>query len=136
MSTRTNEKKEENNGLSPKQKQALLELLKPIHRSYKEVANELGISSRCLFNWRREPEFQQALDQAQSELRERVLSASEFDVKMHTLDSMLDTEIKILSAVDITEAIIKMAENQERLRARLKVLEEGLEQLKRSNQMG
>lgn len=108
----------------------MVELLKPLRRSYKEVARELGISSRCLFNWRREPEFQKALDQAQSELKERVYSSSEFALQIHTLDSMLDTEIKILSAVDITEAIIKIAENQVRLRERLKALTEEVEQLK------
>ena len=94
------------------------------------MSKELGISSHCLFNWRREPEFQKALDQAQSELKERVYSSSEFDIKMHTLDSTLETEIKILSALDITEAIIKIAENQVRLRERLKALTEEVEQLK------
>ena len=108
----------------------MVELLKPLRRSYQEVAKELGISSRSLFNWRREPEFRQALAQAQSELKERVYSASEFDIKMHTLDSSLDTELKILCALDVAEAIIKMAENQERLRERLKALTEEVEQLK------
>ena len=49
---------------------------------------------------------------------------------MHTLDGVLDTEIKILNAVDITQAIIKIPGNQERLRGRLKALAEGVEQLK------
>lgn len=120
----------ENNGLTPKQHQAVLELLKPLRRSYQEISKVLGISSRCLYNWRREPDFQNALAQAQSELRERVNSSSEFDIQMHTLDKTLDTEIKILSALDITDAIIKLAENQERLREVLKVLTEEVEQLK------
>ncbi|MFI5323034.1 MAG: transposase [Thermodesulfobacteriota bacterium] len=109
----------------------MVELLKPLRRSYKEVAKELGISSRCLYNWRREPEFQKALAQTQSELKERVYSSSEFVLQIHALDNMLDTEIKILTAVDITESIIKIAENQVMLRVRIKALTEEVEQLKR-----
>lgn len=62
---------------------------------------------------------------------ERVYSSSEFVLQIHALDKMLDTEIKILTSVDITEAIIKIAENQVRLMERLKALKEEVEQLKR-----
>jgi Helix-turn-helix of insertion element transposase len=123
-------KKPENNGLTPKQHQAVVELMKPLRRSYQEVSKVLGISSRCLFNWRREPEFQQALDKAQSELKERVFSSSEFDIKMHTLEGSLSTGLQILNALDITESIFKIAENQVRLRERLKALMEEVERLK------
>jgi hypothetical protein len=46
---------------------------------------------------------------------------------MHTLDKALDSEIKILSAIDITQAIIDLVENQ----VRLKALTIEVEQLKR-----
>jgi hypothetical protein len=69
-------------------------------------------------------------DQAQSELKERVYSASEFVLQIHALDSTLDTEIKVLTAIDITDTIIKIAEDQVRLRERLKALTEEVEQLK------
>jgi hypothetical protein len=49
---------------------------------------------------------------------------------MNTLDSTFETEIKILSELDITEALIKISENQERLMARLKALTEEVERLK------
>ena len=55
---------------------------------------------------------------------------TEVYIQMHTLDKTLDTEIKILSVVDITDTIIMLAENQERLMERLKALTEEVEQLK------
>ena len=120
----------ENKMLTPKQQQAVVELIKPMRRSYKEVAEVLGISSRCLYNWQQETEFQRALARAQAELKDRVYSSSEFDIQLHTLDKALETEIKILSAIDITQAIINMAENQVRLRERLKALTAEVERLK------
>ncbi|MFI5322348.1 MAG: hypothetical protein ACHQ6U_02165 [Thermodesulfobacteriota bacterium] len=43
---------------------------------------------------------------------------------------MLDTEIKFLGAIEVIDVIIKMGENQEKLRNRLKSLTEEVEQLK------
>ena len=51
MNPRRNENISEKNGLTHKQHQAVAELLKPNHKSYEDVANALGISSRCLYNW-------------------------------------------------------------------------------------
>ena len=74
--------------------------------------------------------FQEALDQAQSELRERIYSASEVDVKIQTLGSLIDAEFKLIDSLDVSEAIINLSKNQERLRARLQALTEEVEHLK------
>ena len=50
MNPRRNENISEKNGLTHKQHQAVAELLKPNHKSYEDVANALGISSRCLYD--------------------------------------------------------------------------------------
>ena len=116
--------------LSEKQQLAIVELTKAGYRTYSEVAGRIGISIRTLYNWRREPMFQEALDQAQSELRERIYSASEVDVKIQTLGSLIDAEFKLIDSLDVSEAIINLSKNQERLRARLQALTEEVEHLK------
>jgi transposase-like protein len=78
MNPRKSQKITERDGLSYKQHQAVAEFLKPSNKSYEDVARALGISSRCLYNWRKEPKFQKALQNGVKDLKDRVLSAAEF----------------------------------------------------------
>ena len=130
INSRKSQKITERNGLSCKQQKAVAELLKPSSKSYEDVARALGISSRCLYNWRKEPKFQEALRNGVDQLTERVLSAAEFSVQLDSMNSMLDYEAKVLDAIDIREAIIKLMENQERMRIRIEAIMKEVERLK------
>jgi transposase-like protein len=129
MNPRKNKNVSEKDGLKHKQHQAVAELLKPSNKSYEEVAKALGISSRCLYNWRKDPNFQKALRNGVDELKERVLTAAEFSVQLDSVNSMLDYEAKVLDAMDVREAVIEIMENQESLRLRIEAIVEELEQL-------
>jgi len=130
MNSRKSQKITERDGLSHKQHQAVAELLKPNHKSFEEVAKVLGISSRCLYNWRKDPGFQEALQNGMDELKERILTATEFSVQLNSVNSMLDYEAKVIDAIELREAIISIMENQERLRVRIEAIVEEFERLK------
>ena len=49
---------------------------------------------------------------------------------MDYVNSMLDYEAEVLDALDMREAIIKIVENQERLRLRIEAFVEEFERLK------
>jgi len=130
MDSGKSQKMSEKNGLSHKQQRAVAELLKPSNKSYEEIAKALNISSRCLYNWRKEPKFQEALENGIEELKERVFSAAEFSVHLESVNSMLDYEAKVIDAIDVREAIIRIVENQEKLRVKIQAIIEEVELLK------
>jgi len=131
MNPRKIQKITEKKGLTHKQHQAVAELLKPSNKSYEDVAKALGISSRCLYNWRKDPKFQEALKNGIDKLKERVLSAAEFSVQLDTVNSMLDYEAKVLDAINVREAIIRIMEYQVRLNDRLQAIRDDIEQFHR-----
>jgi len=130
MNPRKNKYISEKYGLTHKQHQAVAELMKPSNKSYQEIAKALGISSRCLYNWRKNPKFQEALENGVHELKERVFSAAEFSVQLDSVNTMLDYEAKIIDAIDLRHTLISIVENQERLRLRIEEFVEEFEQLK------
>jgi len=72
----------------------------------------------------------EALENGVNELKQRVLSAAEFSVQLDSVNSMLDYEAKVYDVIDVREMIIKIVENQERLRLELKTITEEVERLK------
>lgn len=83
-----------------------------------------------MFNWRKEPKFQETIESGVNGLKERVLKAADFSMPMDYVNSMLDYEAEVLYALDVREAIIKIVENQERLRLRIEAFVEEFERLK------
>lgn len=129
MNPRKNKNIPENDCLPYKQQQAVMELLKTSHKSYEEVAEALGVISRCLYNWRQEPKFKEALKNGIDELKGRVLTAAEFSVQLDSMNSMLNYESKVLDAINIREAIVTIMENQEKLRLEVKAIMKEVELL-------
>jgi hypothetical protein len=53
------------------------------------------------------------------QLKERILTAAEFSVQLDSVNSMLEYEAEVLDAIDVRDTIIRLMEDQEKLREQI-----------------
>ena len=124
-------KKSERKSLSHIQQQALVELATPGKKSLKEVAQKLGVTTRTLQNWNRNPRFQAVLSKVMEELRKAAISSTVLSVQIEAMTNMLDYDLKLVEDFGIKRSIIELGEGQELLKRQVKEISEEQRNLRR-----
>jgi transposase-like protein len=114
--------------ISERKKMAALELLKG-PGSLKEVAHRVGVSTRTLYNWRKDPGFQDAIESNLTEMKKKVYESSGIIVELNALNNLINLDATILNSVNVGERLLKVEENQAKFKKILRDIAAGLKQL-------
>lgn len=140
----------ENFRLSEKQKLAIIAFVSPGKKSFKDVANQVGVSERTLRNWRKQPHFKAALEEVFTTLKEKGIEAHDsyldavldsitsmamspiasFRERLGTAQVLLNYESKVVELVQFARRLKKLEKDINVLSDRLMKIEETLEQNK------
>ena len=130
--------KSELESLSPKQQMAVLEFVRGKNLSYKAIAEKANVSTRTLYNWRKDTQFKKALEQATGEVQAKVVETTGSVIGVNMLSEPMFRDLELLNSMYIQKSLNKLEKRHTDLGVVLKSLveilykiEDGVQEIKK-----